>query len=45
MEERKPSHSTDETATSSNPENAVSEQLNETENAIYPDWTPFQYFP
>jgi hypothetical protein len=44
MEERKPSHSTDETAKSSNPENAVSEQSNETENAIYPDWTPFHIF-
>ncbi len=45
MEERKPSHSTEETTKSSNPENAVSEQANETENTIYPDWTPFQYFP
>jgi hypothetical protein len=45
MEERKPSYSTDEKAKSSNPENAVSEQLKETENAIYSDWTPFHYFP
>lgn len=45
MEERKPSHSTEETTVSSNPENTVSEQLSEIENAIYPDWTPFQYFP
>ena len=44
-EERKPSHSTEETTKSSNPENAVSEQTNEIENPIYPDWTPFQYFP
>jgi hypothetical protein len=44
MEERKPSHSNEETTKSSNPENVVSEQSNETENTIYPDWTPFQYF-
>ena len=44
MEERKPSHSTEETTKSNNPENAVSEQSNETENAIYPDWTSFQCF-
>jgi len=45
MEERKPSQSTHEKADSNNPENAVSEHPKETENAIYPDWTPFQYFP
>jgi hypothetical protein len=45
MKERKPSHITDEKAKASNPENAVSEQPKEIENAIYPDWTPFQYFP
>ena len=44
MEERKTSHSTEETTKSSNPENVVSEQSNEIENSIYPDWTPFQYF-
>ena len=45
MEESKPTESTEETTKSNNPENAVSEQLNEIENAIYPDWTPFQNFP
>ena len=45
MEERKPSHSTEETTAPSNLEKADSEQSIETENAIYPDWTPFQYFP
>jgi hypothetical protein len=45
MEESKPTESTEEATKSNNPENAVSEQLNEIENAIYPDWTPFQNFP
>jgi hypothetical protein len=34
MEERKPSDSNKETTTSCDPENAVSEKSNETENAI-----------
>jgi hypothetical protein len=45
MEESKPMESTEETTKSNNPENAVFEQSNETENPIYPDWTPFQNFP
>ena len=45
MEESKPTEGTEEETKSNNPENAVSEQSNEVENAIYPDWTPFQYFP
>ena len=45
MEESKPTESTEETTKSKNPENAVPEESNEIENAIYPDWTPFQNFP
>ena len=44
MEESKPTESTEETTKSNNPENAVPEESNEIENAIYPDWTPFQNF-
>jgi hypothetical protein len=45
MEESKPTESTEEAIKSNNPESAVSEQSNEIENVIYPDWTPFQNFP
>ena len=45
MEESKPIDSTKEATKSNNPENPVSEQSNEVEHAIYPDWTPFQNFP
>jgi hypothetical protein len=45
MEESKPTENTEEETKSNDPENAVPEESNEIENAIYPDWTPFQNFP
>jgi hypothetical protein len=44
MEESKPRESAEEATESKNHESAVSEQSNEIENVIYPDWTPFQNF-
>jgi len=43
VEERRPSHSTEDKTKLSNPENAVSEESLGTDAPIYPDWTPINF--
>jgi len=42
--ERVASQSNEDSTKSGYPSNVVPEMPEETENTIYPDWTPFQYF-
>jgi hypothetical protein len=42
--EKVASQSNEDRTKSGNPSNVVPERPEETENTIYPDWTPFQYF-